>query len=594
MSTRHHVGARPRHRPGLGTTDRRRPASRCPTPPSWPTPTGLIVAANPGAESMFGYPPGALTGDRTSTSSSPIGSATTTPGSAPPMSPIPPRGPWARGPELWAKRLDRTEFPADISLAPLGAPERAAHPGGGAGPDRATAPSGRPSAWLAAIVSSSEDAIVSMDLGGTLTTWNPGAERLLGYSADEICGKPVSRLVPDDLRADVEEQMARVRGGMHIPTRDTVRLHKNGQRDRGGRGALAHSRAHRCRHGDLGGAAGHHGTASRPNASCGASWSTDSGASAGSGRSPRSGCRCSAAAGSTQWLALIARRASELSDADGITVSVVAAERRLPSGGDRHPRGRRWRRCGARLVPDRRLRRGTGLHLGPLDGHRPIPRRCSSSTEPTPSPPGSARCSSSRSPRRTGTTGCSAWSGWSGRAGFSPEEIRVVESFGQQAGLAIELDRAQNDREQLAVMGDRERIARDLHDHVVQRLFAVGMALQAASRSITDPPPSIASASPSRSSTPPSATCGRPSSRWRCAPRPGRDEHPGAPSRRDLDGGPGTRVPTPAAIRRSRGHEGPRGARPRRAGRRARGASPTRPVTPRRRASRSASMSTTT
>ena len=73
-----------------------------------------------------------------------------------------------------------------------------------------------------------------------------------------------------------------------------------------------------------------------------------------------------------------------------------------------------------------------------------------------------------------------------GRAGFSPEEIRVVESFGQQAGLAIELDRAQNDREQLAVMGDRERIARDLHDHVVQRLFAVGMALQAASRSIAD------------------------------------------------------------------------------------------------------------
>ncbi len=74
-----------------------------------------------------------------------------------------------------------------------------------------------------------------------------------------------------------------------------------------------------------------------------------------------------------------------------------------------------------------------------------------------------------------------------GRAGFSTEEIRVVESFGQQAGLAIELDRAQNDREQLAVMGDRERIARDLHDHVIQRLFAVGMALQAASRSIVDP-----------------------------------------------------------------------------------------------------------
>jgi signal transduction histidine kinase len=73
-----------------------------------------------------------------------------------------------------------------------------------------------------------------------------------------------------------------------------------------------------------------------------------------------------------------------------------------------------------------------------------------------------------------------------GRVPFNPEEVRVVESFGQQAGLAIDLDRAQTDREQLALIGDRERIARDLHDHVIQRLFAVGMSLQSASHSITD------------------------------------------------------------------------------------------------------------
>ena len=219
--------------------------------------TGLIVAANPGAESMFGYPPGALTGiavdvlvpDRFRDHHAELRAD---------YGDRPARRPMGTGLELWAKRLDGTEFAADISLAPLGVADR---------PltlavvrdltDRRSA--WEASAWLGAIVSSSEDAIVSMDLAGTLTTWNPGAQRLLGYSAEEILGKPVARLVPTRLRADVEEQMARVRGGMHIPSRDTVRLHKNEQRDRSGRGSVAHPGTDRRRHGDLGRAARHHG-----------------------------------------------------------------------------------------------------------------------------------------------------------------------------------------------------------------------------------------------------------------------------------------------------------------------------------------------
>ena len=153
-------------------------------------------------------------------------------------------------------------------------------------------------AWLAAIVSSSEDAIVSMDLSGTLTTWNPGAERLLGYGTDEICGEPVSRLVPAALGSDLEEQMARVRGGMHMPSRDTVRLHKSGEeievaealsliRDPTGvaTGISAVLRDITAR--------------KRPSASCDGSSSTGSDASAGWVPSPRSGCRCSPAAGSS-------------------------------------------------------------------------------------------------------------------------------------------------------------------------------------------------------------------------------------------------------------------------------------------------------
>jgi signal transduction histidine kinase len=72
-----------------------------------------------------------------------------------------------------------------------------------------------------------------------------------------------------------------------------------------------------------------------------------------------------------------------------------------------------------------------------------------------------------------------------GGVNYSDElDIAVVETFAGQAALALERARAQDERELLAVIGDRERIARDLHDVVIQRLFAAGMQLQmAASRS---------------------------------------------------------------------------------------------------------------
>ena len=61
-------------------------------------------------------------------------------------------------------------------------------------------------------------------------------------------------------------------------------------------------------------------------------------------------------------------------------------------------------------------------------------------------------------------------------------ELAMLETFAGQAALALERARAQDEREMLAVVGDRERIARDLHDVVIQRLFAAGMQLQGATR----------------------------------------------------------------------------------------------------------------
>ncbi len=67
----------------------------------------------------------------------------------------------------------------------------------------------------------------------------------------------------------------------------------------------------------------------------------------------------------------------------------------------------------------------------------------------------------------------------------STEMLAELAEFAQQSGLALLAGRAQRDRSTMALMGDRDRIARDMHDHVIQRLFATGLSLQSASRIAT-------------------------------------------------------------------------------------------------------------
>jgi PAS domain S-box-containing protein len=81
---------------------------------------------------------------------------------------------------------------------------------------------------LAAIVESSDDAIVSKDLNGIIVSWNKGAARLFGYSADEIIGKPVTTLMQPERRNEEPGILARIRRGERIEHYETVRQHKDG------------------------------------------------------------------------------------------------------------------------------------------------------------------------------------------------------------------------------------------------------------------------------------------------------------------------------------------------------------------------------
>jgi PAS domain S-box-containing protein len=82
---------------------------------------------------------------------------------------------------------------------------------------------------LAAIVESSQDAIVSKDLNGTIISWNKGAEHLYGYSANEALGQPVTMLIPADRFDEEPTILDRIRRGESIEHYETIRRHKDGR-----------------------------------------------------------------------------------------------------------------------------------------------------------------------------------------------------------------------------------------------------------------------------------------------------------------------------------------------------------------------------
>ena len=439
---------------------------------------GVVVAANSLAETLFGYradeiagrPIEALVPDRFRADHAAHRRSYTS---------DPTQRPMGAGLELWARRADGTEFPVDISLAPLGVPE---HPLTLAAVRDLTE---RRAEWdararLSAIVSSSDDAIVSMSLNGTVTSWNPAAEHLLGYRAEEIIGRPVWRLVPARARGELEELMARVRIGIRVPPADTVRVHRDGSevdvslrlslvRDPQGQptgfAALMRDISDRKR-------ADEELRRLLVYAQRRERW-----------LEAIAEIRLALLSVSTldECLGLISQRAAELADADSVTVTVPTddPDRVVVSAG-----------VGELAEP----------FLGaefPLDlslvGHVLTSGKPITSTDVAADGAAWTELIDKESigplvcvplTTSTGLAGVLAVARSRGREAFASEDVSLLEHFAGQAGLAMDLARVRADMEQLAVLADRERIARDLHDHVIQRLFAVGMGLQAASNTI--------------------------------------------------------------------------------------------------------------
>ncbi|GAA4972703.1 PAS domain S-box protein [Actinoplanes utahensis] len=186
---------------------------------------GAITMANRRAHDMFRYPAGDLVG-RCVDDLVPLESRERHPGmrerylsgAHPPLRRLPLRG----------LRSDGSVFPVEVSLSAVTAPDAETYVTAVLRDDTVQREEARSRALLASIVQSSHDAIVTTDLDGRVLSWNPGAESLFGYPADDIVGAHIDRTIPADRRADEEQIRLLVRLGGRVDRYRSTRLTASG------------------------------------------------------------------------------------------------------------------------------------------------------------------------------------------------------------------------------------------------------------------------------------------------------------------------------------------------------------------------------
>ena len=131
--------------------------------------------------------------------------------------------------ETKALRFDGTEFPAELTVTSIviqSKPTFTVYVRDITARKRAE----EAVVWLAAIVESSQDAIIGKNLDGTITSWNKGAESMYGYAAEEMLGKNIARIIPEGSPDEGLRILGELRAGRRIENFETVRIAKNGKR----------------------------------------------------------------------------------------------------------------------------------------------------------------------------------------------------------------------------------------------------------------------------------------------------------------------------------------------------------------------------